>query len=366
MPNERGSFNAASIDIGSHTIRLLIASCEEETAEMGSPERRSPRLTPVLSERRITRLARGFQNGGNLMEENMTESVRVVEEYRALLERHEAGAVTAGATGVIRKARNGANFIRKILGETGIEARILSETEEALISARGIFSVLPEQDLPVVAFDLGGSSTEFLLARPDEAQPSWSTSVFIGAATATERYLRGDPTEPDSIAEARSAISQALHPTLTELKVLLHEPGATAGTGTGADLSGTSPGARGFQIIGSAGTATTLAAINLRMETYEPYRVNGLHLTSEWLDGIIARLAELPVASRTTALPGLEKGREDIILGGALIVREILSQLGTDRIIISDAGLLEGLLVCLVEDEFNLPHTLKSPVRLVG
>ncbi len=110
---------------------------------------------------------------------------------------------------------------------------------------------------------------------------------------------------------------------------------------------------RELRLVGTAGTVTTLAAMYLNMERYVPYRVNGLVLTKDWLSLTIESLAQMPLAQRRL-IAGLEPGREDIILGGAVIVSEILSCFGQDRFIVTDAGLLEGLLIDLIEKESGL------------
>jgi exopolyphosphatase/guanosine-5'-triphosphate,3'-diphosphate pyrophosphatase len=326
--------NFASIDIGSHTIRLLIVSYMD-----------SEGLFPIRSERRITRLAREFQKGELLGEASMRESLKVLKEYGNILRECKARSTIAGATGVVRKAANREAFIETIYKEAGIRARILSETDEAFLSAKGILSALTGLPNPVIAFDLGGSSTEILLIDADKPQPLWSTSVFIGAATISERFLRKSPADQASLREAEAFAQETLAPVLTELRSRL------------ADLGNPS-----FELVGTAGTVTTLAAMNLEMKTYEPHRVNNLQMTAPWLQEIIEKLAHMPVASRSE-LPGLEKGREDIILGGALIVRAVLRGLSKEALIVSDAGLLEGLAVYLVEDELRQPHNLGSAIR---
>jgi len=109
---------------------------------------------------------------------------------------------------------------------------------------------------------------------------------------------------------------------------------------------------KSYVLVGTAGTVTTLGAIFLRMERYDPSRLNGLKLEKDWVCHTLEQLAGLPIRERR-GIPGIEEGREDIIVGGILIVREILSFLGKDALIVSDAGLLEGLLFRLVEERLG-------------
>jgi len=325
----------ASIDIGSHTIRLLIAELEEDET-----------LRPLCIERRITRLAGNFQEGETLKPLGITTSIEALREYAYLLKRFRVGSLACGATGVVRRARNANDFLHMVKESTGIPASILSEESEAFLSAKGCLSVLRCRQGKILAFDLGGSSTEFLLTEPDRTEPLWSTSVFIGAATLTERFLTQDPPTLLHLAEASNDVRETIDSTLSDAKKLLA-------------VCGERPFP--FQLVGTAGTVTTLAAMYLNMEPYVPYRVNGLVLTQNWLAAIIDFLTLLPLAYRRN-LPGLEEGREDIILGGALIVREILQGLGQTHLTVTDGGLLEGLLLDHVEKESGCRPALISPL----
>jgi exopolyphosphatase/guanosine-5'-triphosphate,3'-diphosphate pyrophosphatase len=204
----------------------------------------------------------------------------------------------------------------------------------------------------ILSFDLGGSSTEFILIDTAHDRSLWSTSIFIGAATVTERCLPGDPPWMSSVVHAGEAVRDALSPAISELRAL---------------LEGLNIPPHALPQVGTAGTATTLAAMFLKMNVYEPSRVNGLMLTEKWLTELIDLLSEMSLAERQR-LAGLEKGREGIILGGALIIREVLLGLGRVRFTVVDSGLLEGLLLALIEKEYGWPASLSSPLtfRLQG
>lgn len=334
MPTLDHDFNCASIDIGSHTVRLLIANCSAQ------------RIRPLHVERSITRLAHGFQGQQDLDPERMRHSIEVLTKYVSLLQRYQVAAVTCGATGVVRRAANGADFLQAIEQSTGLHPVILTEETEAVLSAKGILSGLKAPQGLILTFDLGGGSTEFLLLDPAQPRPLWSTSVFIGAATLTAQHLTADPPPPSAMLAATASVNAALRSTWLELDALLAaEKASTA-------LS---------RVVATAGTATTLAAMYLQLAHYQPQRINGLVLSTEWVAELVERLARLPLAARRK-LPGLEQGREDIILGGALIVHEILRNLQQPRFTITDAGLLEGLLLQRVEQEYHLSETLLTPL----
>jgi exopolyphosphatase/guanosine-5'-triphosphate,3'-diphosphate pyrophosphatase len=325
----------AAIDIGSHTIRLMIAACRDRRI-----------LLPRCLERRVTRLARGFDHRACLEPASMHASITVLREYAELISRFGVSSIICGATGVVRRAHNGAAFLEAIAQETTISGTILSEEREATLSLKGILSGLPRRTRPVLAFDLGGSTTEFTLVLPDHPEPAWVTSLFIGAATVTTNTLAGDPPPQDAVPQAAEAVQQVLQPAFAQL---IRRLGCLG-------LSLTE-----LELVGTAGTVTTLAAMVLQMTEYRPYRVNGLRLETQWIADTVARLGRLPLAQRRK-LPGLEKDREDIILGGALIVREILRGLQQEALVVTDAGLLEGLLLSSVESAFGWPESLTTPL----
>jgi exopolyphosphatase / guanosine-5'-triphosphate,3'-diphosphate pyrophosphatase len=316
----------AAIDLGSHTIRLLVAALSDGQL-----------LRPICMERRVTRLAQGFDIGIGLTREGMQKSIAVVQEYADLISGLGADSVVCGATGVIRRAPNGLEFLQAIEEQTGIHGAILSEETEATLSAKGVLSGLTRKNSTVLAFDLGGSSTEFTLVDPLQSAPWWATSVFVGAATVTEAYLQADPPALTDLEAATHRVGQDLAPTWTALIELLDGLRLKP-----ADL----------MVVGTAGTVTTLAAMYLRMGVYQPYRVNSLVLPARWIGDTLRQLAGQTLKERRQWV-GLEKDREDIILGGTLIVSEILTRLNRTDLVVTDAGLLEGLLLDSLETGQN-------------
>ncbi len=325
----------AAIDVGSHTLRMIIARLTPNGL-----------LTPVRLERRVTRLAHRFRPGGALDAMGKATSKAVLEEYAALARQYGVTGMACGATGVVRGASDGRDFLAEVRRELGIELVLLSEEEEALLSARGVLSVLPSKVRPILIFDLGGGTTEFLLVDDHRETPTWIHSVSVGASVLTEARILGDPPDSDSVRQATLAARDALRPALETVRSLvgpLETPEA-------------------LQVVGTAGTVTTLAAMHLGMSRYEPYRVNGHVLRQVWIQETIERLMGLSVSERR-GIPGLEAGREDIILGGALIVAEILRGLSRSELTVTDAGLLEGLLIRQVEGSNGWSQTLETTLK---
>jgi exopolyphosphatase/guanosine-5'-triphosphate,3'-diphosphate pyrophosphatase len=308
--------------------------------------RNGTQLVPVRTERRVTRLAQDFHKADAITEQAQHRNISAMKEYLSILREFRVGTISCGATGVVRRAKNSRAVIERVAAETGIECRVLSEETEAVLSAKGILSALPETGDNLLAFDVGGGSTEFVLMGIETAIRNASRP--IGAATLTEAYLKADP--PGAEAAERAALrarseiisaKEQLYENLNETRIISFA---------------------GLRLIGTAGTVTTLAGMYIKMKRYVPYRVNGVVLSKEWLSHTIESLGQMPVAQRRL-IAGLEPGREDIILGGTVIVSEILSCFGQERFVVSDAGLLEGLLIELVEKELELPGGEAAALR---
>jgi exopolyphosphatase/guanosine-5'-triphosphate,3'-diphosphate pyrophosphatase len=325
------------VDIGSHTIRLLIVRVES-----------GGKVIPISIGRRITRLAANYYRGETLSEEAIEASIAVLREFASLIQYNQVQAVNCGATGVIRRAGNTGEFLRRVEAATGIHPTVLSEEAEAFLAAKGILSGLPKKERFVLSFDLGGSSTELLLIDTSRGESLWSTSIFMGAATITERFLPGDPPEERSVARAMEAVREALHSNLPQL---------------GGVLKDFNIPSRSLQLVGTAGTVTTLAAMCLKLNVYEPSRINGFLLTETRLTSLIDLLASMCQADRRQ-LAGLEEGREGIILGGALIARELLRGLQQPSLTVVDGGLLEGLVLTLIEKAYCRASGLSSTFTL--
>jgi exopolyphosphatase/guanosine-5'-triphosphate,3'-diphosphate pyrophosphatase len=329
----------AAVDIGSHTTRMLVV------------KKHGTRLTPLCTQRIVTRLAQNFQECGEITDEAQKRNISALKEYSSILRRLRVGKIACGATGVVRQAKNSRALIDRIAAETGVECKILSEQTEAVLSAKGILSVLPEPEGDLLTFDIGGGSTEFLLAVSAPGAPVATASRPIGAATLTEAYLRADPPGAEAVARAALAAGNEIMSAKEQIYENLR-------------CAGIMPSAGGLRLVGTAGTVTTLAAMNIKMDRYVSYRVNGLVLTGEWLCATTASMAQMPLVQRRL-IAGLEPGREDIILGGAVIVSEILSCFGRDSFIVTDAGLLEGILLDSIEKESGLRDGDESGLRTV-
>lgn len=302
----------ASLDLGTNTFRLLIA---EALPGQG--------LSPLLSKRAITRLGEGYAHGKLIQPSSIERAMAVLKDFAECIARYRVEKVFAVATGVVREAENGEAFTGQVLAQTGIGIKTLTGFEEARLTLKGVLSAVTPETAHALVFDIGGGSTEFILT--EDTLPRAIESIALGVVFLSDRHLTADPPTARELLRLRAAIQNRLS-RMPLLKALPPE------------------GPSSLSLIGTAGTVTTLAAIDQKMEIYDPGAINSHRLSRETLLNIYRLLSTLTAAQRT-AIPGLEKGRERVIVPGTAIVLEIMDLFHCNQIIVSDAGLLEGILV---------------------
>lgn len=322
----------AAIDAGSNTLRLLIV-------EMAGPQN----FVPLHEEQAITRLGEGLGNVGVknfeplLAPAAMARSLAVLKQFGERAREYGVQEILAVGTRALREAANGKAFAGRVEREAGYPLCIIDGEHEARLALRGVFGALPRLDT-IILIDIGGGSTEFTLAErqgsgfrsrgsgKQELQILWSTSTDLGVVRLLEQYLHYDP------------------PTLSErtaLSAYIKERIAVVGAGLVPVLAGASTRAAPT-LVGTAGTYTTLAALDQEMKIYNPAGINGYGLTTGRLRELEERLYSLPLQERKT-LPGLEPGRADVILPGATLARTVNEVFGYKQVVISDGGLREGI-----------------------
>lgn len=224
---------------------------------------------------------------------------------------------------MVREASNGKSFLEQVRARTGLRVSVLSGTEEANLSLLGVAAVIPDSKADMAVFDIGGGSTE-LVWKPAEARHSVeSISLPLGVVHLTETFLQKDPPGSEACTKLRHSVSRVLEGCMSF-------PGESHTT----------------LWVGTAGTVTTLASMWLQLPEYDPGKINGTVLDRTWLADLCDDLAQMKIAHRSK-LPGLEPGREDIILAGGLVTLALMDTFGFCRFTVSDAGVLEGLLLDL-------------------
>lgn len=298
----------AGIDIGTLTCRLLIA----DTPTNGQ-------LTELRSERRILRLGEGVDQTGQLSVAAMDRVIRCLQEWRELINASYVDATAAVATSAVRDAANRNEFLDRIKDEAGFEVELISGEEEARRTMLGIRSGLPPEVTDVLALDIGGGSTEFILDQV--GQKPDVRSLDIGVVRLCERLLHHDPPTEDEIHRAREWVTRE---TNAAVSAMGNVQAAT--------------------FVGTAGTVTSLAAMAQKLTRYEPSRIHNYQLHRTTIQELEHTLLRRKKADRAS-LAGLEKGREEVIVAGAIIIRTIMETLGRSSVLVSDLGLREGVLI---------------------
>lgn len=312
MKDSSRRLRLAGVDIGTLTCRLLIADLPPDG-----------KLTEVRSERRILRLGEGVDQTKQLSVAAMDRVIQCLKEWQGLIGAAQVDAVTAVATSAVRDAANRDEFLDRVKREVGFDVELISGEEEARRTLLGIRSGLPPDVTDVLALDIGGGSTEFILDRP--GQKPVVRSIDMGVVRLCERLLHHDPPTDEELRRAREWVA-------------IETKAAVAGM-------------RNYQeatFVGTAGTITSLAAMAQKLPTHEPARIHNYKLQLSTIQEIEQTLLSRKKTDRV-GLPGLEKGREEVIAAGAIIIRTIMETLGMSSVLVSNLGLREGVLIDLAK-----------------
>ncbi len=308
----------AGIDIGTNTLRLLIAEVSRDS------------FREIHADRRITRLGRGMDRSGILARDSVERSLTVLSEFRESIVLYRAVRTATVGTSALRNASNSTEFIADVKRETGLDISVINGKEEARLMLLGVARSLQgvrgngKSSLDnALIIDIGGGSTEIIITHP--GGQTVIASLALGAVYLTERYIVADPPSTHELALLRSAIRDELDKHACDLR---------------PDPAGV--------FVGTAGTITTLAAVHHKLETYDPERINGTLLGRATIDNIVNTLCRMSLRERRS-VKGLEHGREDIILAGAIITQEIMKWCGYASLLVSEWGLREGIVLDLYE-----------------
>lgn len=303
-----------AVDCGTNSTRLLVSDA---------------RGRQLARELRVTRLGEGVDATHALNPEAIGRTVDVLRAYRARMD--ECGVVAARvvATSAVRDASNGRDFLLAAGSATGTPVELLTGEEEGRLAYAGAVSELAAGSGPYVVLDIGGGSTELTAGGAGERDPR-VVSLDIGCVRLTERYLRHDPPLPAEIERATVAVHRELDRAEASLPVLAERPQRAT-------------------LVGLAGTVTTLSMLEHGWPEYEWRRVHHSELDLEAVEAWTSRLAADTVAARA-AREGMAEGREDVIVGGALVMREVMRRFGFSRCVVSESDILDGLVASIATE----------------
>jgi len=306
-PSQR-TLRLAGIDIGTLTCRLLVADLAPGQS-----------LKELRSERRILLLGEGVDQTKRLSSVAMDRVIHCLHEWRNVINGYHAEAVSVVATSAVRDAINRVEFLQRVKREAGFEVEIIPGEEEARRTLLGVRSGLPAGVTDILALDIGGGSTEFILDRP--GQRPIVRSIDIGVVRLCERLLHHDPPSDEEVHQAREWVARETKSAVDDMRDY-----------------------RQATFVGTAGTITCLAAMAQKLPTFEPARIHNYVLRLETIRELEGTLLTRTKAERV-GLPGLEKNREEAIAAGAIIIRTIMETLGQRECLVSDLGLREGVLI---------------------
>jgi exopolyphosphatase / guanosine-5'-triphosphate,3'-diphosphate pyrophosphatase len=296
-----GSNRVAVIDVGTNSARLLVADV------VGG------RVSPIERRSTVTRLGRGVDLSGRLSAEAMDEACEAIGGYVATVQELGAEAVDAIATSAVRDAENGSAFIAELRERFALSARVLDGEEEARLTYMGATSEQPPGE-PTLVIDIGGGSTELIVGIGEEI--SFHTSMQAGVVRHSERHVASDPptaVELESLAaDVRGLIEAAV------------DPGVDASAG-----------------IAVAGTPTSLAAVEMELEPYDPTRVHGHPLSLLAIQRMLSQLASTPLMQRVE-IPGMHPDRAPTIVAGVVILVEAMRAFGLEQVEVSEHDILYG------------------------
>jgi len=328
MTKRMGISRVAAIDCGTNSLRLLIADVDQARHQ----------LTDVQRRMEIVRLGQGVDATGMLAPEALQRTMRVLADYAREIRDAGVTAVRMVATSATRDAGNAADFTRGVQETLGIVPEVVSGSEEAMLSFAGATAELagpdagggagagPAPEPPYLVVDIGGGSTEFVLGGSldgDRANAAGGglagISLDIGCVRLTERHLRSDPPTEGESKGATADIDGALDRVAAAIPV---------------------PDAR--TLIGLAGSVTTVAAIALGLQHYDPGRTHHARISADAVHAVTDRLLAATRKERAE-IGSMHPGRVDVIGAGALVLDRVLQRFRFAEVVASEHDILDGV-----------------------
>ena len=318
---ESGDSYYGALDLGTNNCRLLIAA----------PSPDGFVVTDAFS--RIVRLGEGLSGSGSLSEPAMKRTIDALRICANKLAWHRVGHKRLVATEACRMAANGEAFIARVRDEVGLDLEIIGREMEAKLAAVGAEPLLERAARDALVFDIGGGSTElmWLEARDGKHEIVAWISLAAGVVTVSERFGGVDVDRPKY-----EAMREYLRPMIAAFADRVR--GATSGSSLPAHLLGTS------------GTVTTIAGVQLGLRRYDRARVDGCWLDQEDIAKVCSELLEMSYAERMDN-PCIGRDRADLVLAGCAILEEICAAFPAPRIRVADRGLREGILTLMMKTD---------------
>ncbi|MEO8162276.1 MAG: Ppx/GppA phosphatase family protein [Ilumatobacteraceae bacterium] len=320
MGSSSGGETIAALDIGTNSFHLVIAKPVSGGFEVVTRERESVRIGHGGGEMKL------------LDPDAIERGIACLTRMQKIAESHNA-QIRAVATSAIREAKNQAEFVKRARREAKIEIEVISGVEEARLIHLGALYAIGDHEHPMLLCDIGGGSTEIVLANDDDIL--LSRSLKLGAIRLTDRFFASDLLHPSAMSSCRSFVRS----TLTILQTEVEE--------FGFDIA-----------VASSGTAETVARlICAQSGKPAPQTFNRFEIGRTEISETVRLLAENPTALERQQRFKLDPSRADIILAGAIILEGIADVFGVEKFMFSDYALREGVLIDTLQRQGRGPRT---------
>lgn len=297
----------AVIDIGSNSIRLLIANCKKD------------KVVPLYRTLATTRLGNFGKDCKKILSSKAIEkTIAAIMKFKQIAKSYGCKDIFLIATSAVREANNKKDFIDIVRRKTGFDVFVLSGEDEANLSFLGAKKGLNLSG-NVLVIDIGGGSTEFSFGKE---RLIMAKSYPVGAVKLTKSFLKSDPHKKEEIKSAYKYLNDIFYNLPKEIQQL--------------DIEEAS-------IVGVGGTLTSLAAMLQKLKEYDPSRIHNYFVKYSQIEKALYRLLGLK-CQEIKNIPGISPERADIITAGVLIIYSIMQMLDFKGIIISESDLMEGFL----------------------
>lgn len=302
----------AAIDIGTNSTNLLVVGDDGST------------LHRIVE---VTRLGSGVDRSGSLTPVAIDRTLSCLNRYATIISASGSSRpvpLRVSASSACRDAANRDEFFDRVTNVLGRRPELISGHDEARLAYRGAFTGLTPDPMGHCVIDIGGGSTEFAYG---DTELRHTHSIDVGAVRLTERHLEHDPPRPEELLNAIGDVQDLFDE-------MIRATPAVAGA---------------RQLIGTAGTIVTAAAVEIGMATFDASRVHGFRFERNAVEDVFRTLATEPLSDRVHN-PGLPRERADVIVGGLCVLVGLLRRWDADEIVVSAHNIMDGICAELLEE----------------
>ncbi len=324
----------AAIDIGTNSTHLLVASVDTTLGTFSIEQ----------AEKSTTRLGERDPDSGELTSDAMQRGYETLRRFRDLAMSHDVEQIVTAATSAVREAPNGREFLQSIQDGLGIDVDLVSGPEEARLIYLGVLSGMSFGDRPHLVLDIGGGSTELILADGRDARAL--TSTRLGAVRLQRDFVKDDPIPPHRRSFLQAFIQGSLEPAVDKVHRRI-KPGEIP------------------VLVATSGTAMAIGALAASEDERPPLKLHGYRVSRQRLDRVVEKLVTMTPEQRRDLSP-INDRRAEIIVPGALILQTTMQMLGVEEFVLSERALREGLIVDwmlrhgLLEDRFSFQSSIRQ------